>query len=286
MKRIAMIGTGVMGASIVKHLLNGGYDVTVYTRTKEKAEPLLALGAAWANTPAEAAANQEAILTMVGYPQDVEDVYFGAQGIFTTAEQGMYVIDLTTSEPMLAKRIYDEAKTRGIQSFDAPVSGGDLGAQQGTLSIMLGGDENKVEAIMPLLQTFGKNIVYQGAAGAGQHAKMCNQIVVASSMIGVCESMAYAKHAGLSPETVLQSITAGAAGSWALSNLAPRMLAADDAPGFYIKHFVKDMGIALKECTHMNLQLPGLQLANKMYNELVEQGYGDSGTQALYYYYK
>lgn len=285
MKNVAMIGTGVMGASIVKHLLNANYDVTVYTRTKEKAEPLLALGAAWANTPAEAAAGQDAVLTMVGYPSDVEDVYFGEQGIFQTAASGTYVIDLTTSEPTLAKRIYDEAKARGIHSFDAPVSGGDLGAQQGTLSIMVGGDKQHLHAIEPLLAVFGKNIVYQGTAGAGQHTKMCNQIVIATGMIGICESMVYAKKAGLSPETVLTSITAGAAGSWGLSNLAPRMLAGDDAPGFYIKHFVKDMGIALKECDYMNLQLPGLTMAKEMYDELVTAGYGDAGTQAIIHYY-
>lgn len=286
MKRIAMIGTGVMGASIVKHLVHAQYDVTVYTRTKEKAEPLLALGAKWAHTPAEAAHEKDAVLTMVGYPSDVEEVYFGAQGIFQTAKAGTYVIDLTTSEPTLAKRIYEEAAARGMYSFDAPVSGGDLGAQQGTLSIMLGGDEAHVDAVLPLLSTFGQNIVYQGQAGAGQHTKMCNQIVIATGMIGICESMVYAKKAGLSPETVLTSITAGAAGSWGLSNLAPRMLAGDDAPGFYIKHFVKDMGIALKECAQMHLQLPGLAMAYEMYNELIAQGYGDCGTQAIIHAYQ
>ena len=285
MKRIAMIGTGVMGASIVKHLLHARYEVTVYTRTKDKAEPLLQLGAKWADTPAEAAKNQDAVLTMVGYPSDVEDVYFSETGIFQTAQAGTYMIDLTTSEPTLAKRIYDEAVARGMYSFDAPVSGGDLGAQQGTLSIMLGGDEAHVQHVLPLLSAFGKNIVYQGAAGAGQHTKMCNQIVIATGMIGICESMVYAKKAGLSPETVLTSITAGAAGSWGLSNLAPRMLAGDDAPGFYIKHFVKDMGIALKECAHMHLQLPGLSLAHEMYEELIAAGYGDCGTQAIMHAY-
>lgn len=285
MKKVAMIGTGVMGASIVKHLLNAQYDVTVYTRTKEKAEPLLALGAVWANTPAEAAANQDVVLTMVGYPSDVEEVYFGEQGIFKTAAAGTYIVDLTTSEPTLAKRIDEEAKARGIHSFDAPVSGGDLGAQQGTLSIMVGGEKAQLDVIQPLLQVFGQNIVYQGTAGAGQHTKMCNQIVIATGMIGICESMVYAKKAGLSPETVLTSITAGAAGSWGLSNLAPRMLAGDDAPGFYIKHFVKDMGIALKECEQMNLQLPGLAMAKEIYDELIVQGYGDAGTQAIIHYY-
>ena len=281
MKTIAMIGTGVMGASIVKHLLQADYTVTVYTRTKEKAAPLLALGAMWATTPAEAAQGKDAVLTMVGYPSDVEEVYFGAQGIFETAEPGAFLIDLTTSEPTLAQRIYREALKRNLHSLDAPVSGGDLGAQQGTLSIMVGGDEADFEAARPLLSVFGKNIVYQGRAGAGQHTKMCNQIVIATGMIGICESMVYAKRAGLHPETVLTSITAGAAGSWGLSNLAPRMLQQDYAPGFYIKHFVKDMGIALKECAQMNLQLPGLLVAHEMYEELIAAGYGDDGTQAI-----
>lgn len=286
MKKIAMIGTGVMGASIVKHLLNAAYDVTVYTRTKEKAEPLLALGAKWATTPAEAATGQDAILTMVGYPTDVEEVYFGEHGLMAAAKEGAFVIDLTTSEPTLAKRIFEAAQHHQLHSLDAPVSGGDLGAQQGTLSIMIGGERADFDAALPLLSTFGKNIVYQGKAGAGQHTKMCNQIVIATAMIGICESMVYAQQAGLHAETVLTSITAGAAGSWGLSNLAPRMLNEDYAPGFYIKHFVKDMGIALKECDHMKLQLPGLALAKSMYDDLIAQGYGDDGTQAIIKLYR
>ncbi len=285
-ERIAFIGTGVMGASIVKHLLQNGHEVTVYTRTKEKAEPLIVLGASWASSPAEAFKDKDIALTMVGYPADVEEVYFGENGLFQTAEAGNIVIDMTTSEPTLAKKIYAHAQTLGVEALDAPVSGGDVGAQNGTLSIMVGGDQMTFNRAVPVLQQFGANIVYQGEAGAGQHAKMCNQIVIASGMIGVCESLAYGLKAGLDLSTVLQSISSGAAGSWSLSNLAPRMIKEDYAPGFYIKHFVKDMKIALDESKKMGISLPGLALAYEMYEKLIEAGYGENGTQALLTYYK
>ena len=285
-KRIAFIGTGVMGASIVKHLLHVGHRVTVYTRTKSKAQPLIELGAIWAETPAAASINQQIIFSMVGYPGDVEEVYCGEQGIFSTAKAGTIVIDMTTSEPTLAQKLYSLAKEKEIHSIDAPVSGGDIGAQNGTLSLMIGGDEEIVASMQPIFEVFAKNIVYQGGAGAGQHTKMCNQIAIASGMIGVCESMAYGLKAGLSMEQVLKSITAGAAGSWSLSNLAPRILAGDMDPGFYIKHIIKDMKIALDEAERMNLQLPGLGLAKSMYDKLLEEGYGDLGTQALIKYYE
>lgn len=285
-ERIAFIGTGVMGASIVKHLLQNGHEVTVYTRTKEKAEPLIALGASWASSPAEAFKEKDIALTMVGYPADVEEVYFGENGLFQTAKAGNIVIDMTTSEPTLAKKLYAHAQTLGIEALDAPVSGGDVGAQNGTLSIMVGGDQITFNRAVPVLQQFGANIVYQGEAGAGQHAKMCNQIVIASGMIGVCESLAYGLKAGLDLSTVLQSISSGAAGSWSLSNLAPRMIKEDYAPGFYIKHFVKDMKIALDESKKMGISLPGLALAYEMYEKLIEAGYGENGTQALLTYYK
>ena len=285
-ERIAFIGTGVMGASIVKHLLQNGHEVTVYTRTKEKAEPLIVLGASWASSPAEAFKDKDIVLTMVGYPADVEEVYFGENGLFQTAEAGNIVIDMTTSEPTLAKKIYAHAQTLGVEALDAPVSGGDVGAQNGTLSIMVGGDQMTFNRAVPVLQQFGANIVYQGEAGAGQHAKMCNQIVIASGMIGVCESLAYGLKAGLDLSTVLQSISSGAAGSWSLSNLAPRMIKEDYAPGFYIKHFVKDMKIALDESKKMGISLPGLALAYEMYEKLIEAGYGENGTQALLTYYK
>ncbi|MDM5231981.1 NAD(P)-dependent oxidoreductase [Lysinibacillus pakistanensis] len=280
-ERIAFIGTGVMGASIVKHLLHNGHEVTVYTRTKEKAEPLVALGATWASSPAEAFKNKDLAFTMVGYPSDVEEVYFGDNGLFQSAETGNILIDMTTSEPTLAKQIFTHAQTLGVEALDAPVSGGDIGAQNGTLSIMVGGSKATFDKVLAVMKHFGENIVYQGEAGAGQHAKMCNQIVIASGMIGVCESLAYGLKAGLDLPTVLQSIASGAAGSWSLSNLAPRMINDDYAPGFYIKHFIKDMKIALDESKKMGILLPGLTLAYEMYEKLIEEGYGEYGTQAL-----
>jgi len=285
-QRIAFIGTGVMGTSIIKHLLRNDHEVTVYTRTKEKAEPLVALGASWASSPAEAFKNKDIAFTMVGYPSDVEEVYFGDNGLFKTVEPGNIVIDMTTSEPSLAKKIYEHAQSISVESLDAPVSGGDIGAQNGTLSIMIGGDLTTYDKVLPLMKHFGENIVYQGEAGAGQHAKMCNQIAIASGMIGVCESLAYGLKAGLDLPTVLQSIASGAAGSWSLSNLAPRMIKEDFAPGFYIKHFLKDMKIALDESKKMGITLPGLALAYEMYEKLMEDGYGDNGTQALLQHYR
>lgn len=284
-KEIAFIGTGVMGSSIVKHLLNGGFNVTVYTRTKEKATPLIELGATWADSPEKAAENKDIIFTMVGFPSDVEEVYLGEEGIFKSAKAGSIVIDLTTSQPTLAKKLYRIAKEKGIASLDAPVSGGDIGAKNGTLSIMVGGDEKVFNEVMPILQLFGENIVYQGEAGSGQHTKMCNQLLITTNMIGVCESITYGLKAGLDIEKVLQSISSGAAGSWSLSNLGPRMLKGDLEPGFYIKHFIKDMKIALDEAQKMGLDLPGLKLSKQLYEQLLEQGYGDKGTQALIKYY-
>ena len=286
MKSIAFIGTGVMGKSIVEHLMNATYDVTVYTRTKEKAQSLIDAGAKWAATPAEVAQDKDIIFTMVGYPQDVEEVVAGEQGVLQTAKAGAVLIDMTTSEPTLAQKIYEKAQQQGISALDAPVSGGDLGAKNGTLSIMVGGDEVTFTAVYDVLKVFGDNVIYQGQAGAGQHTKMCNQIAIASGMIGVSEAMAYGLAAGLTMDKVLQSITTGAAGSWGLTNLAPRMIKGDYEAGFYIKHIVKDMGIALRECAQMNITLPGLALANDMYTKLVAAGYGEEGTQALIRSYK
>ncbi len=284
-KNIAFIGTGVMGTSIVKHLLKAGHEVTVYNRTKSKTDELVELGAKWASTPAEASVGQDIILTMVGYPKDVEEVFTGENGIFRTAKAGAIAVDMTTSEPSLAKKLFDLGREKEIHIIDAPVSGGDVGAQNGTLSIMVGGEREIFDQLLPILEIFGANIVYHGSAGAGQHAKMCNQIVIASGMIGVCESMAYGLKAGLSMEDVLKSITSGAAGSWSLTNLAPRMLKGDLEPGFYIKHMVKDIKVAIEEAERMNLQLPGLTLAKDLYEELVRRGYGEKGTQALIQYY-
>lgn len=282
MRNIAFIGTGVMGKSIIRHLLKAGYPVTVYSRTKSKALELLEEGANWADTTGEAVQNAQIIFTMAGYPADVESIYFGESGIFEAGKTGQILIDMTTSSPEIAKKIAAKAEELDMVSIDAPVSGGDVGARNGVLSIMCGGDKEVFNDIKPILSVFGKDIVYQGAAGAGQHTKMANQIAIATNMIGVCEAMVYAKKAGLDPETVLSSIASGAAGSWSLSNLAPRMLQGDFEPGFYVKHFLKDMDIALKEAEMMHLELPGLQLARSMYNELVSEGFGDKGTQVLY----
>ncbi|OQP07808.1 oxidoreductase [Geobacillus sp. 46C-IIa] len=282
MKTIGFIGLGVMGKSMARHLLKAGYPLLVHTRTKEKALDLLEEGAVWKETVADLAWEADVVMTMVGYPYDVEQVYFGEGGILEQARPGTYVIDMTTSTPTLAQAIYKAAKQKGIHALDAPVSGGDIGAREGTLTIMVGGDEEVFLACKPILERLGTNIVLQGKAGAGQHTKMCNQIAIATNMIGVCEAMAYAKQAGLDPLRVLESIAKGAAGSWSLSNLAPRMLTGDFAPGFYIKHFIKDMKIALEEAERMNLPLPGLALAKSMYEELAQAGEENSGTQALY----
>ncbi|WP_281503696.1 NAD(P)-dependent oxidoreductase [Ectobacillus sp. JY-23] len=282
MSTIGFIGTGVMGASMVQHLLRGGYNVIVHNRTKEKTSVLVEKGAVWANTPQELAEQANVIMTMVGYPHDVEQLYTGNNGILAYAQRGSICIDFTTSTPTLAENLYKQAKEKGIHMLDAPVSGGDIGAREAKLAIMVGGDAEVFERVLPLLQLLGTNIVLQGEAGSGQHTKMCNQIAIASNMIGVCEAIAYAKQAGLSPEQVLKSISTGAAGSWSLSNLAPRMMKGDFAPGFYIKHFIKDMKIALEEAERMNLSLPGLAMAKAMYEELAAHGKENDGTQALY----
>lgn len=270
-----------MGKSMANHLLSEGYKLFAYSRTKEKAEDLLVNGAEWKNTPKEIAENADIIITMVGYPNDVEHVYFGEYGLFAGANKGAVLIDMTTSTPTLAKKIYEEGQKIGIHTLDAPVSGGDIGAKNGTLSIMVGGDVHTFEEMMPIFTILGENIIYQGEAGAGQHTKMCNQIAIASNMIGVSEAIVYARKAGLNPDTVLKAISSGAAGSWSMSNLIPRVLKEDYSPGFFIKHFIKDMGIALEEAEKMNLHLPGLELAKKMYDSLVNRGEENSGTQAL-----
>jgi 3-hydroxyisobutyrate dehydrogenase len=282
MKTIGFIGLGVMGKSMARNLLKAGYPLLVYTRTKEKAKDLIEEGAVWKETVAQLAKEADVVITMVGYPKDVEEVYFGEEGVLANVKEGTYVIDMTTSTPSLAEKIYQAAKERNVHALDAPVSGGDIGAKEGKLTIMVGGDEEVFSACKPILERLGTNIVHQGKAGAGQHTKMCNQIAIASNMIGVCEALAYAKRSGLDPFKVLESISQGAAGSWSLSNLAPRMLSGDFKPGFYVKHFIKDMKIALEEAEKMNLQLPGLALAKSMYEELANAGEENSGTQALY----
>jgi 3-hydroxyisobutyrate dehydrogenase len=279
---VGFIGTGVMGKSMAGHLKAAGYRVHVYTRTKAKAEDLIAQGAVWHDTPKELAAVCHVIITMVGYPADVEQLYLSNEGLITSGMKGTNLIDMTTSSPSLAERIYQAAAEHGMQFLDAPVSGGDIGAREARLSIMVGGDQQTFDALMPILTLMGKNIVLQGAAGAGQHTKMCNQIAIATNMIGVCEAIVYATQAGLDPETVLKSIESGAAGSWSLSNLAPRIIAGNFEPGFYVKHFIKDMQIALDSAAEMGVKLPGLTLARTLYGQLADQGFGDKGTQALY----
>jgi len=283
---IGFIGTGVMGRNMALHLLNAGYPVVAYNRTKEKAGELLENGASWASTPQEVAQQANVIFTIVGYPKDVEEVYLGNQGIIANAKTGSYLIDMTTSTPRLAVKIYEEAKNKGLFALDAPVSGGDVGAKEARLSIMAGGDEKAFNEIEPFFKLLGTNIVYQGKAGAGQHTKMCNQIAIASNMIGVCEAIVYAEKAGLDPEKVLTSISSGAAGSWSLSNYAPRMLAGNFEPGFYIKHFIKDLNIALEEAEALEMETPGVALAKKMYDLLAENGEENSGTHALYKYWQ
>ncbi len=284
--KVGFIGTGVMGNSLVKHLLNEGHEVSIYTRTAAKAQNLVEAGAEWHESPRLVAANSEVVFTMVGYPSDVEEVYFGEEGIINHAKEGTILVDMTTSKPELARKIFKEALKNGLSALDAPVSGGDIGAKNGLLSIMVGGEKTAFKQVQPLLDLFGGNIVYQGSAGSGQHTKMCNQIIIASNMVGVSESLIYALKSGLNPETVLLSISSGAAGSWSLSNLAPKMISRNFEPGFYIKHFIKDMRIALEEAEMMGLELPGLKLSLELFESLAQKGYGDKGTQALIVQYE
>ncbi len=270
-----------MGSSMCGHVLDAGYSVTVYTRTRERAEPLLERGATWADSPAEVAAASDAVFSIVGYPDDVRAVILGEQGVLEGAAPGSVIVDMTTSEPSLAVEIHAVAKARGVDTIDAPVSGGDVGARNATLSIMIGGDEEPIERVRPILETMGKSIVRQGGPGAGQHTKMVNQVLIATGMIGVCEALLYGYKAGLDLDTVLESVAGGAAGSWSLTNYGPRMLAGDFAPGFVVDHFVKDMGIALGEAKRAKLALPGLALAEQLYVALQAQGHGRKGTHSL-----
>jgi 3-hydroxyisobutyrate dehydrogenase len=278
---IAFIGTGVMGRSMAGHLLTAVYPVNVYNRTKSKTDDLVKAGASWSDTPGAASSNADIIITIVGFPKDVEEVYLGEDGILANAKSGSLVIDMTTSSPMLAKKIAAAAAGKGIGSLDAPVSGGDLGAKEARLSIMVGGSQEDFDRALPAFEIMGKNIQRQGEAGAGQYTKMVNQIAIASGMLGITEAMAYARKSGLDPFQVLKSIETGAAGSWSLSNLSPRALKGDFAPGFFVKHFIKDMRIALESADEMGLELPGLKLAKSLYDKLAAQGGEDNGTQAL-----
>ena len=282
---IAFIGTGVMGQSMAGHILDAGYPLIVHNRSRTKAEDLIARGAKWAENSGEAAAAAGIVCTIVGFPNDVEEIYFGNSGILANTAAGTVLIDMTTSRPDLAIRIAEAAAAREALALDAPVSGGDVGARNGTLSIMVGGPREAYDQVSPIFELMGSNIVFQGGPGAGQHTKMCNQIAIAPGMLGVCEALAYAKRSGLDQETVLESIAAGAAGSWSLSNLAPRIIAGNLDPGFYVKHFIKDLSIALSSAESMGLDLPGLALAKSMYERLAAAGGEDLGTQGLYRLY-
>ncbi|SPN75185.1 NAD(P)-dependent oxidoreductase [Brochothrix thermosphacta] len=285
MANVGFIGTGVMGTGMIKQLLAKGTAVKVYTRTAERAQKVLDEGATYCETAKELAQQSDIVFTMVGYPKDVETLYLGTDGILGAASTGTIFIDMTTSSPTLARELSAKASVLGKHVLDAPVSGGDIGAQNGTLSIMVGGERAAFEQVLPLFEKMGKTIVYQGDAGNGQNAKMVNQIAVAGTMLGVVEALVYAKKMGLDEKTVLESIETGAAGSWTLSNLGPRIIADDFEPGFFIKHFVKDMTIASNEAAQNGFELPGLQTAKRLYEVLENSGLSEKGTQALYHYY-
>ncbi|WP_292937382.1 NAD(P)-dependent oxidoreductase [Noviherbaspirillum sp.] len=284
--RIGFIGLGIMGRSMAGHILNAGYRLNVYNRSRDKADELVARGATWCDTPGDVAAASDIVITMVGFPHDVEEIYLGENGIVARANRGAVLIDMTTSSPALAERIAAEADKKKCYAIDAPVSGGDVGARDAKLAIMVGGDPAAFEKALPVLQRMGASIVLQGGAGAGQHTKMCNQIVIASTIMGVCEGLAYGKRAGLDLDTVLKSIGGGAASGFQLNVLGTRIIKGDFAPGFFIEHFIKDLGIALAEAHCMQLDLQGVSLARKLYEQLAAQGYGRNGTQALFKHYE
>ena len=279
--KIGWIGTGIMGASMAGHLQFAGHELSLFNRARDKAKPLIDRGGHWCPTPAAVAAEAEVVFSMVGMPSDVEGVYLGAQGILSGEPKCRVVVDMTTSEPALAKRIAQAASKKGVASLDAPVSGGDVGARNATLAIMVGGDRKVYDEILPLFQHMGKTIAFMGASGAGQHTKMCNQILIAGTIIGVCESLLYAEKAGLDEQAVIDIVGKGAATSWCLNTLGPRIVQGDYKPGFYVEHFIKDMGIALREAAAMGLALPGLALVHQLYVAVKAQGHGKSGTQAL-----
>ncbi len=286
MKKIGFIGVGIMGKSMVRNLMKAGYEVSIYTRTKSKVEDVIGEGALWCDSVAECARGREAVLSIVGYPKDVEEVYFGEGGIIANAEPGSYVIDMTTTSPKLAVRIYEEASKAGIHAMDAPVTGGDSGAKAGTLTILVGGDRDDFDACMPVFQAMGKNINYMGKAGNGQHTKMCNQIAIAGTLAGACEAFVYAKNVGLDLDACFNAISTGAAGSAQMSNVASKALKDDFNPGFFLKHFIKDMSIAGEEAEAADVKLDILQQVLSMCRKLEEEGMGDLGTQALIRYYK
>ena len=279
--KIGFIGTGVMGSAIVRHLLEAGHELTVYNRTKAKTDQLVKEGAVWADTPREVAATSEVIFSMVGYPQDVEEIYYGDTGIFATDVTNRVLVDLTTSTPTLAEKIAKTAKEKGAAALDAPVSGGDLGAKNATLTIMVGGEKEIYDKILPLFQVFGTTFTLHGSAGKGQHTKMANQIMIAGTMTGMTEMLVYAEKAGLDLEKVIETLGGGSAANWSLSNYSPRILKNDYTPGYFVKHFIKDLKIALDEAEKLSLTLPATDQALKLYEQLADQGFENDGTQAL-----
>ena len=279
--RIGWIGTGVMGSSMCGHLLAAGFSATVFNRTRDKAAALLAQGARWADSPRAVAEASDVVFTIVGFPSDVRAVILGDSGVLAGCRAGNIIVDMTTSEPSLAVEIAEAARRAGVHSVDAPVSGGDVGAREAKLAIMIGGEPEVVAALEPCFRVLGKTIVREGGPGAGQHTKMVNQILIAANMVGVCEALLYAWRAGLDLPQVLSVVASGAAGSWSLANLGPRIIANNFAPGFLVEHFIKDMGIALAESRRMGLALPGLALAQQLYIALAAQGHARDGTHAL-----
>ena len=281
-KKIGWIGTGLMGNPMVKHLLNAGFNVNVHNRTKQKAQDLIDLGCTWYPTPGQLAANSDIVVTIIGSPAEVEACYFGSEGILKAVLPGTILIDMTTTKPTLSIKISEQAALKQVEFIDAPVSGGQVGAINGTLSVMIGGKPAVVESVRPLFEAFAKNIVHQGPAGAGQHTKMCNQITIAGTLIGVCEGLIYGVKAGLDPNTLLESISKGAAGCWSLDVLAPKIVKGDYSPGFSVDNFVKDLTIALEEADTFKLSLPGLALVKQLYISIQAMGKGSCGNQALY----
>lgn len=281
MEKIGFIGTGVMGSSMIRHLLNAGYPVHVYNRTKSRADAVIAEGAKWCDTPAEVTAQADIVITIVGYPTDVEETYFGETGIFSQADDHHILIDMTTSTPTLAEKIYAFGKEKGIATLDAPVSGGDKGAQNGTLTTMVGGDQETFDAAKQVLSVFSSKVMLQGPAGSGQHTKMANQIMVAGTMTGMTELLVYSKAAGLDLERVIEQVGSGSAANWSLTNYGPRILKQDYTAGFFVKHFVKDLKIALDEAEKMGIDLPATRQAALLYEQLAGKDFADDGTQAL-----
>lgn len=286
MMKIGFIGVGIMGKSMVRNLMKAGYEVAIYTRTKSRAEDVIGEGAVWRDTVKECVADRDVVISIVGYPKDVEEVYFGEDGIIANAPKGTYVIDMTTSSPKLAVKIYEEAKAVGLHAIDAPVTGGDSGAKAGTLTILAGGDKEAFDACIPVFEAMGKNINYEGKAGNGQHTKMCNQIAIAGAIAGACEALVYARGVGLDVQTMLDSISTGAAGSAQMNSVIPRILKDDFNPGFFIKHFIKDMKLADGEAVDADVKLGTLEYVLGMYEKLEAEGLGELGTQALIKYYQ